>query len=362
MRSGRAGTLPAAIGALCRALPLESRPAPETFRLAKFDRPQAVRVGGAVVHRMPHPSPLSGLAVCTQIRFVKSVLWYHGYGRPEFYQLPSDGSVGSRELLLAFSWLLNRINLLEQLLIANRVKIGDETSVCTVSRFFCLFSPLSQFEVDVRYLQWLNGRLRFQWRNLHVDHQEQCKLFHKIHSYTVGCHIDHTIGHFSVTEVDLVRQPHSYKQLLQLLESETSRLEAFLEWKQLEPVYWHWMVMNQPNIKDVKSEERELPDEREFCAAVRTITEAVELKLSDLKYHCAHKKNGMHGPYRLVFKDKRSEPAINVVHATEVISELRMQEAKLGRQLKRLQEECRHKLDQIAEGLAGVICIPPTKR
>lgn len=23
------------------------------------------------------------------------------------------------------------------------------------------------------------------------------------------------------------------------------QLEAFLEWKQLEPVYWQWMVMNQ---------------------------------------------------------------------------------------------------------------------
>lgn len=124
----------------------------------------------------------------------------------------------------------------------------------------------------------------------------------------------------------------------------------------------------------VKSRERQLPDEREFCAAVRTITEAVELKLSDLKYHCAHKKNGMHGPYRLVFKDKHSaskigflrpvskKPITNVVNATEMISELRMQEAKLERELKRLQEECRHKLDQMAEGLAGVICIPPMKK
>uniref|UniRef100_A0A8C8SHZ9 Tubulin epsilon and delta complex 1 n=1 Tax=Pelusios castaneus TaxID=367368 RepID=A0A8C8SHZ9_9SAUR len=227
MRSGRAGTLPAAIGALCRALPLESRPAPETFRLAKFDRPQACveiwRLLYSVLKQIHDGGLTESDTLGTQIRFVKSVLWYHGYGRPEFYQLPSDGSVGSRELLLAFSWLLNRINLLEQLLIANRVKIGDETSVCTcegnlpntwkgrteIVPELCLKS-----EVDVRYLQWLNGRLRFQWRNLHVDHQEQCKLFHKIHSYTVGCHIDHTIGHFSVTEVDLVRQPHSYKQVM----------------------------------------------------------------------------------------------------------------------------------------------------
>jgi len=68
-----------------------------------------------------------------QIRFVKSALWYHGYGRPELYRLPSNGSAGSRELLLAFSWLLHRLSLLEQLLARNRVKTGDETSVCTVS-------------------------------------------------------------------------------------------------------------------------------------------------------------------------------------------------------------------------------------
>ncbi|XP_074816947.1 tubulin epsilon and delta complex protein 1 isoform X3 [Natator depressus] len=392
MWRGRAGALPAAIGALCRALPPGSRPAPETFRLAKFDRPEASLQIWRLLYsllKQIHDGGWTELdTIGTQIRFVKSVLWYHGYGRPEFYQLPSDGSQGSRELLLAFSWLLNRISLLEQLLTVNRVKIGDEASVCT------------------------------------------------IHSYTSGCHMDQTIGHFSVTETDLIRQPDSYKQLLQSLESETSRLEAFLEWKRLEPVYWHWMetvldtlsedantfksedVCKEKNTlpnanlcchiasniigeidkltKDlvtlhdglhelvtckksawyekVKSRERTLPDERKFCAAVRTITEAVKLKLSDLKYHCAHKKNGMHGPYRLVFKDKRSasktgflstvskEPITNVVNATEVISKLQMEEATLKRELKRLQEECRHKLDEIAEGLVGVICIPPMKK
>lgn len=78
-----------------------------------------------------------------QISFVKAALWYHGYGRPELYRLPSDGSAGSRELLLAFSWLLHRLSLLEQLLARNRVKTGDEVSVCTVSTFvsFHLLCP-----------------------------------------------------------------------------------------------------------------------------------------------------------------------------------------------------------------------------
>ncbi|XP_042640199.1 tubulin epsilon and delta complex protein 1 isoform X3 [Tyto alba] len=251
---GREWPLPGAVGALCRALPPRSRPAPDTLRRARFDRPQASldfwRLLYALLKQIHGGKWTEVDAIDNQIRFVKSALWYHGYDRPELYQLPSDGSAGSRELLLAFSWLLHRLSLLEQLLAQNRVKTGDETSVCTCEddlpnsqKGTTEIAPEHGLEdrVDVRYLQWLNGRLRFQWRSLHAQHQELCKLLHKIHLFTSGSHMDQILGHFSVTETDLVRQPENYKQLLQLLESETMQLEAFLEWKQLEPVYWQWM-------------------------------------------------------------------------------------------------------------------------
>ncbi|XP_075616336.1 tubulin epsilon and delta complex protein 1 isoform X4 [Balearica regulorum gibbericeps] len=319
-------------------------------------------------------------AIDNQIRFVKSALWYHGYGRPELYRLPSDGSAGSRELLLAFSWLLHRLGLLEQLLAWNRVKTGDETSVCT------------------------------------------------IHLFTSGSHMDQILGHFSVTETDLIRQPENYKQLLQLLESETMQLEAFLEWKQLEPVYWHWMETVLDNMAEegnvckswdahveknglpkvtsgcpwadsqtgqidrlsrdlmtlrdrlhelvthrkaawcekVKAREEELQKEG-FSATARKIQESVQLKLVHL---CAPKKNKTHGPCRLVFRSKHpasktgfsrsvSREPVSAVSATEVIRELQMREASLERELKQLQEECRQRLDEIAEELDGVICVSP---
>uniref|UniRef100_A0A8C0FNN4 Tubulin epsilon and delta complex 1 n=1 Tax=Bubo bubo TaxID=30461 RepID=A0A8C0FNN4_BUBBB len=309
-----------------------------------------------------------------QIRSVKSALWYHGYDRPELYRLPSDGSAGSRELLLAFSWLLHRLSLLEQLLARNRVKTGDETSVCTCEddlpnsqKGITEIAPEYGLEdaVDVRYLQWLNGRLRFQWRSLHAQHQELCKLLHKIHLFTSGSHMDQILGHFSVTETDLVRQPENYKQLLQLLESETMQLEAFLEWKQLEPVYWQWMVMNQTDFGRCSFLDSNIADHFQ-----RKIQESVELKLLDLTYLCAPKKNKMHGSCRLVFRSKHpasktgfgrsvSKEHVSAVSATEVIRELQMREASLERELKQLREECRQRLDEIAEGLDGVICISP---
>ncbi|NWU59383.1 TEDC1 protein, partial [Dromas ardeola] len=379
-------------------------------------------------------------AIDNQIRFVKSALWYHGYGRRELYRLPSDGSAGSRELLLAFSWLLHRISLLEQLLARNRVKTGDEISVCTCEdalpnsqKSTTEMAPEYGLEdkIDVRYLQWLNGRLRFQWRSLHAQHQEQCKLLHKIHLFTSGSHMDQILGHLSVTETDLIRQPENYKQLLQLLESETMQLEAFLEWKQLEPVYWQWMGTVLDNMAEegntcesqdahveksglpkvtsccpwadgltgqidrlsrdlmtlrdqlhrlvthrkaawcekVKTREEELQKEG-FSAAARKLQESIELKLLDLTSLCAPKKKKMHGSCRLVFRSQHpasktgfdgcvSKEPVSAVGAPEVIRDLQLREASLGRELKRLQEECRQRLDEIAEGLDGVICVPP---
>ncbi|XP_064003271.1 tubulin epsilon and delta complex protein 1 [Pogoniulus pusillus] len=441
MRRGRA--LSDAVGALCRALPPRVRPAPDTLRRAKFDQPQASldlwRLLYTLLKQIHGEKRTESDTIDNQIRFVKSALWYHGYGRPGLYQLPCDGSVGSRELLLAFSWLLQRLNLLEKLLARNRVKTGDEISVCTCEDELpnCQESATAMVpeygledRVDVRYLQWLNGRLRFQWRSLHAQQQEQCKLLHKIHLLTSGSHVDQNLGHLSVTEMDLIRQPENYKQLLQLLESETMQLEAFLEWKQLEPVYWQWMetVLDsvaeegstcdsqdahvQPSrqqvppscpwadsltgqierlsrdlmtlhdhlhelvtqrraawCEKVKTRKEELQKEG-FPDSARQIRERVELKLLDLTRLCAPNKNKAHGSYRLVLRSKHptskrgfsrpvSKEPVSTVSATEVIRELQMREASLERELKQLQEECKQRLDAIAEGLDGVICISP---
>lgn len=119
----------------------------------------------------------------------------------------------------------------------------------------------------------------------------------------------------------------------------------------------------------MKTRKEELQKEG-FPDTARQIQERVELKLLDLRRLCAPNKNKAHGSYRLVLRSKHpaskrgfsrpvSKEPVSTVSATEVIRELQMREASLERELKQLQEECKQRLDAIAEGLDGVICISP---
>uniref|UniRef100_A0A2K5QAA5 Tubulin epsilon and delta complex 1 n=1 Tax=Cebus imitator TaxID=2715852 RepID=A0A2K5QAA5_CEBIM len=305
----RAGALPEAIAALSQSLP--SGPSPEIFRRAKFDRPEATPALWQLLFRVLAPLPLdnrlASLAPEVQARLVKSALRSQGYPRLALAQLPEDGSQGSRELLLALSWLLARGPVLEQMLAQTRVPLGDEMTVCQCEALASPGPPAPQVRaedpVDVRHVQWLMGKLRFRWRQLVSSQQEQCTLLSKIHLYTSGCHGDHSLGHLSVAEAEMLRDPEGGQQvrwelprnldlaypkglhfswtpgmgprtfwkdlyqaccwvtggslgswwdsacsllsplraLLRTLECENRRLEAVLAWRRTELVFWRWM-------------------------------------------------------------------------------------------------------------------------
>ncbi|XP_011376014.1 uncharacterized protein C14orf80 homolog isoform X2 [Pteropus vampyrus] len=449
-RAGAAGALPEAIAALSRTLP--AGPSPETFRRAKFDRPEAapalwqllvsvlsqLRADGASTSlnlgephlpSKPHPwraipRPLSrwprplrhkpgpvGPAPEAQARWVKSAL--HSQGYPRLAQFPKDGSQGSRELLLALSWLLAGGPLLERLLAQTRVRLGDEMPVCECEAL-SPGRPAPRVEadscvgcVDVRHLQWLMGKLRFRWRNLMASQQEQCALLGKIHSYTRGCHGDHSLGHLSITETELLRDPECSRQLLQSLERENARLEAALEWRRREPVFWQWMdtVLGacppeapQPTsvpgvrehgvdeltllVRELQALQEELQAAAEarraawaaraarvggqgpdWDTAQRAAREAVAQELAALRQ--AWERGGglaqPHGPHRLV-RSEAGLPAGPGLRAAEVIGALRSQEACLEVTLHQLQGRCRQELARLARAKPGLIWIPPPGR
>ncbi|XP_037357768.1 tubulin epsilon and delta complex protein 1 [Talpa occidentalis] len=244
-RAEGAAGLPEAIAALSRTLP--DGPSPETFRRAKFDRPEAAPALWRLLLRLLSPPPAAGAAAApeAEARLVKAALRRQGYPRRALARLPEDGSQGSRELLLAVAWLLARGPLLQRLLTRTRVRLGDEVPLCQCEALASPGSPAPHADadgpVDARRLQWLTGKLRLRRRALAASQREQCALLSKIHSYTRGCHSDQSLGHLSVAETELLRDPEGGRQLLRRLESENARLEAFLQWRRRELVFWQWM-------------------------------------------------------------------------------------------------------------------------
>ncbi|XP_055969657.1 tubulin epsilon and delta complex protein 1 [Sorex fumeus] len=398
-RSNGAGALPETIAALSRALP--AGPSPEIFRRAKFDRPEAAPALWRLLADVlsPHPAPGSSPPLEAQARLAKAALRSRGYPRRALALLPEDGSQGSRELLLALAWLLARGPLLQQLLERSRLRLGDELCVCQCEAPARPGPPAPSVDadgpVDIRQLQWLMGKLRFRWRSLFSMQQEQCALLAKIHSYTRGCHGDRVLGHLSVTETELLRDPRHGQQLLQSLEQENMRLEAAVAWRRHQLVFWQWadtvlrtcppdaprpgIPTGAPGELELLSQElRALHEELRVAAETRRAAwearagtlgpewtvwhrvsqEAVRQELAVL--HQAWEQAGAPipplGPYRLVRREAAGSKGPGL-RAAQVIEALRSREACLEAVLHQLQGQCRQELARLAGAQPGLLWI-----
>ncbi|MBZ3888623.1 hypothetical protein SUZIE_198880 [Sciurus carolinensis] len=412
-----AWTLPEVIAALSRSLP--AGPSPEIFRRAKFDRPEAAPALWRLLFHVLAPLPAYGPSTLpapeAQARLVKAVLRSQGYPRPVLAQLPEDGSQGSRELLLALSWLLAREPLIERLLVQARVQLGDQVPEFEGEALASCGPPTShmgaQVPTDLRYVQWLMGKLWFRWRHLISSQQEQCTLLGKIHLYTRGCHSDQDLGHLSVTETEMLRDPEGGQQLLRALGWENARLTAALEWRRWELVFWQWMdtvpgicppegpaAASQPpvlpripepglgELERVVQEMQALHEELQEAATTRRVAweaqasvggpgrgpqwsavrrasqEAVEQELAALRR--SWEQGGGPAPpqgHRLVRREGSSARAQGL-RAAELTGLLRDQEARLQAALRQLQGQCQQELARLAAALPGLIWILPPGR
>lgn len=261
--------------------------------------------------------------------------------------------------------------------------------------------------VDLRLLEWLMGKLRFRWRCLISSQQEQCTLLSKIHLYTQGCHSQQSLGHLSVAETEMLRDPESSQQLLHALESENARLEAALEWRRCELVFWQWMdtvldacspetpaVTSQPTALPVISEGglcelesvrqellalqeelREVAEPRraawesrvgglgqgpEWSNSRKALQEVVERELADLQgsWKLCSTPTQPQRAHRLV-RCKDGAPRPQGLQAAEVIRTLSAKEDCLKKALHQLQCQCQQELARLAGALPGLIWILP---
>ncbi|XP_029349927.1 tubulin epsilon and delta complex protein 1 [Echeneis naucrates] len=229
------------VGALCRLLAatgLNAVPTPETFRRAKFG--EGVDVESQFWLLLANILQKTGVIsseTSTQLpedlrKLVAAGLWQTGF-YANWMHVKEDGeeeegtSFSSRDLLLALGWLL-AAGTLEKLL-TQRVQQLDKTLLTSISVNIQVSHELHSDSASLRKLQWLVGCLRHQRRILCFMLEERARLLHAVFSASPATTVssDHSS---TVLQSDCVRM----QQLCDLL-------EAYLNWKQEEKVFWTWM-------------------------------------------------------------------------------------------------------------------------
>ncbi|XP_077395578.1 tubulin epsilon and delta complex protein 1 isoform X2 [Festucalex cinctus] len=225
------------IGILCKVLTttgLQHVPAPETFRRAKFGDVNVEDQFWQLLASILQMRTLS-TAGCTQMKngsfecktLVSTGLWRSGYYAGWMYG-SQVGGASSRELLLALGWLL-AAGTLEKLLTL-RVQQLDKTLVPPI---------LMKLEIpreprvecsSLRRLQWLIGYLRHLGRMLLSMQDEGASLLHAVFSASQPTRSSSS-----------GRSCSGLNEACVGLQELCNLLEVYLNWKQVENVFWTWM-------------------------------------------------------------------------------------------------------------------------
>ncbi|XP_037343192.2 tubulin epsilon and delta complex protein 1 isoform X1 [Pungitius pungitius] len=237
------------IRALCTLLAasgLDRIPPPENFRRAKFGGgPEVEDQFWQLLADILLTSGLVSLEAGAQTdgaqnrKLVAVGLWQTGYHadwmcgsweRGEGGGGEEGGRLSSRDLLLALGWLLSTGKLEE--LLTRRVQKLDKTLLTPSPMNPQLNNMLSSDCGSLRRLHWLIGRLRYQGRTLLSMQEERTRLLHAVLFASIPTSVSSSSSDQRSTTLreECVR----VQQLCHLL-------EAYLNWKRVEKVFWTWM-------------------------------------------------------------------------------------------------------------------------
>uniref|UniRef100_A0A1A8F7L2 Chromosome 14 open reading frame 80 n=1 Tax=Nothobranchius korthausae TaxID=1143690 RepID=A0A1A8F7L2_9TELE len=218
------------IGALCRllaALGLDSVPTPEAFRRAKFGGRTEEDQFWQLLSDILQTSGIVSCQTRTQLaadhrKLVAAGLWQTGYHADWMYRR-DGGSFSCRDLLLALGWLL-AAGALEKL-VTCRVEQLDGSLLSPVPLKPKFSGDVEVDAASLRRLQWLIGRLRHQRRTLLSMIGVRTRLLHDVLSAS---------GPSSGQSCAALQEDCSRLQQL------CDLLEAFINWKRVENVFWTW--------------------------------------------------------------------------------------------------------------------------
>ncbi|XP_033734862.1 tubulin epsilon and delta complex protein 1-like [Pecten maximus] len=232
----------------------------EVFRLAKFNSDEAAipfwRLLFELLYFLKYgvidDVTIKAYSELTQEElavYVKKSMQNRGFYSKEFSLLPIDMSSGSRELLLAFAWLMCKENVIVKFMEQCSSPVDENTlSVYEFdleenihsSNYLACSKSLNPVQ-KVQHLQLLNGKMRSSLKRLYNLQRERVKLDHKVHECTQGVSLSPSLSHLTALEVHMLKHPELLKKVFHLLEKDNERLQILLVWSEQEERFWKWM-------------------------------------------------------------------------------------------------------------------------
>nr|XP_006813427.1 PREDICTED: uncharacterized protein LOC100369603 [Saccoglossus kowalevskii] len=218
------------------------------------------------------------------IVIVKHWMYSHGYRSSQFFSLTMHMLNGSRELLLAFGWLVGKYHIIDKLtshccstLVTDNCELGGSCMDSIPDRY--TRADKGNYQWFAHYLPWLSGRLQLSMRGLYSAEMEKCSMSHHVHDFTQGLSLSNYSTHLSTSETQLLRHPKLLDKCCVSLETQNTTMHALLKWKENESIFWQWME----SVLDAKNQNSD--DETEPFSVPMNVTRPTKIACPLMNLH-----------------------------------------------------------------------------
>ena len=211
---------------------------------------------------------------------LRQYLFELGYKQERFFD---TSQCGSREVLLAFGWLLNKsrfFSLLTRHLLAFANRTAIPLNILHKHHLEEILNESTQLKSDAQGLTslvklkgakglspdacikalhnlvWLRGCVDHRWKSMVNAHSAYLKSAYKIHrsvNNLTGTRSPSMMRNMSLHEVFLLRFPNQFKAHVYELSRCVSMLQKLVQWQECEPLFWQWME----SVLNLHEEEKE---------------------------------------------------------------------------------------------------------
>ncbi|XP_065891726.1 tubulin epsilon and delta complex protein 1-like, partial [Dysidea avara] len=232
---------------------------------------------------------------------VKTFFYDLGYVRSEFYA--ASYAAHSRELLLAFGWLLNEVQLLTMMrryhLTQAHVEQVQPTSGYHVM-VTMLLDEVSHLEMEcseisgalkserrqngsicegVKRLAWLNGRIMLSYKQLSEAYNSLAQLIHRLDRFSYNETRQNQVSFYGWY---LLLHPQELSRQVKKLEHHITALQSIAEWHNHDALFWKWMESVIDSCKkDIDTEANTMPTKDSLFANTDTLYKKITLLLHE---------------------------------------------------------------------------------